>query len=387
MVPAGTARVHADVNLRRPKGYHDYQAMKLEWGWGLHAASGGHAQRARPGWACVMGRAAAARRACRSDDFSDLVEVGRGKYSTVFEGRARSTGARCIVKILKPTREERIKREVKILQVGGGAVWYVTGDATQCTCYLLPPCCVPGCLCVSACCAALASCVCACVQNLRGGPNVVKLLNCVRDPHSKTPCLVLEHVDNTSFKTLYPTLGDADIRYYIRQLLRALDYAHANGIMHRDVKPHNVMIDHSRRQLRLIDWGLAEFYFPGREYSVRVSSRWYKAPELLVDLQDYDYSLDMWSLGCMVAGMIFRREVFFKGADNEDQLLEIVKVRVCIRAVCVCVCVCVFCAYCVIGRTRAHACTRVSLFARHSARCVVVCATVRFCACAPGAGH
>lgn len=57
------------------------------------------------------------------------------------------------------------------------------------------------------------------------------------------------------------------------------------GIMHRDVKPHNVMIDHSRRQLRLIDWGLAEFYFPGREYNVRVASRYFKGPELLVDYQ------------------------------------------------------------------------------------------------------
>ena len=45
--------------------------------------------------------------------------------------------------------------------------------------------------------------------------------------------------------------------------------------------------------MRLIDWGLAEFYHPGREYNVRVASRYFKGPELLVDLQDYDYSLDM----------------------------------------------------------------------------------------------
>ena len=65
------------------------------------------------------------------------------------------------------------------------------------------------------------------------------------------------------------------------------------------------MIDHSKRKLRLIDWGLAEFYHPGQEYNVRVASRYFKGPELLVDLQDYDYSLDMWSLGCMFAGMVF----------------------------------------------------------------------------------
>ena len=92
--------------------------------------------------------------------------------------------------------------------------------------------------------------------------------------------------------------------------------------MHRDVKPHNVMIDHERRkvsiislqmptevdgffaQLRLIDWGLAEFYHPKTEYNVRVASRYFKGPELLVDFQEYDYSLDMWSYGCMFASMV-----------------------------------------------------------------------------------
>jgi len=97
--------------------------------------------------------------------------------------------------------------------------------------------------------------------------------------------------------------------------------------MHRDVKPHNVMIDHEQRKLRLIDWGLAEFYHANWEYNVRVASRYFKGPELLVDLQDYDYSLDMWSLGCMFAGMLFRKEPFFHGHDNHDQLVKIAKVR------------------------------------------------------------
>ncbi|KAJ6793714.1 casein kinase II subunit alpha-2-like [Iris pallida] len=53
--------------------------------------------------------------------------------------------------------------------------------------------------------------------------------------------------------------------------------------------------------------------------------KYFKGPELLVDLQDYDYSLDMWSLGCMFAGMIFRKEPFFYGHDNHDQLVKIAK--------------------------------------------------------------
>merc|ERR1739847_196959 len=99
-----------------------------------------------------------------------------------------------------------------------------------------------------------------------------------------------------------------------------------NGVMHRDVKPHNVMIDHEKRVIRLIDWGLAEFYHPGKEYNVRVASRYFKGPELLMDLQNYEHSMDIWSLGCMFAGMIFRSEPFFLGRDNCNQLVKIAKI-------------------------------------------------------------
>ena len=58
------------------------------------------------------------------------------------------------------------------------------------------------------------------LQNLCGGPNVIQLLDIVRDAQSKTPSLVFEYVNNTDFKVLYPTLNDYDIRFYIYELLK-----------------------------------------------------------------------------------------------------------------------------------------------------------------------
>jgi casein kinase II subunit alpha len=58
------------------------------------------------------------------------------------------------------------------------------------------------------------------LQNICGGPNIIKLLDIVRDQHSKTPSLIFEYVNNTDFKVLYPTLTDYDIRYYIYELLK-----------------------------------------------------------------------------------------------------------------------------------------------------------------------
>ena len=71
-----------------------------------------------------------------------------------------------------------------------------------------------------------------------------------------------------------------------------------------NLSPPPLSPPHTHTQLRLIDWGLAEFYHPGQEYNVRVASRYFKGPELLVDYQEYDYSLDMWSFGCMLASMV-----------------------------------------------------------------------------------
>mmetsp|Transcript_14580 Transcript_14580/g.16751 ORF Transcript_14580/g.16751 Transcript_14580/m.16751 type:complete len:336 (-) Transcript_14580:127-1134(-) len=240
------AKMYADANLKQKADYFTYEEMEVTWG-------------------------------CH-EDYEVVRRLGRGKYSDVFEGINTTTGQQCVLKVLKPVRKKKIRREIKIL------------------------------------------------QNLAGGPNIVKLLDIVKDPASRTTALVFEYIDNKDYRTKFPELSDFDIRYYVYEVLKALDFCHSKGIMHRDVKPNNIMIDYEKREVRLIDWGLADFYFPEKDYNTRVSSRFFKAPELLVDYQHYDYSLDMWSLGCMFASMIFKTEPFFPGLDNYDQLERITRV-------------------------------------------------------------
>jgi casein kinase II subunit alpha len=124
------------------------------------------------------------------------------------------------------------------------------------------------------------------------------------DEASRTPSLVYTYVNHVEWKELYPNITESDLRIYIYKILQALDYAHSMGIMHRDLKPHNIIIDPKEKNVKVIDWGLAEFYHPGKDYSVRVASRYFKGPELLVNNTKYDYSLDIWSLGCLMAGIV-----------------------------------------------------------------------------------
>lgn len=128
------------------------------------------------------------------------------------------------------------------------------------------------------------------------------------------------------FKSFYPLLTKEDVKIFIHRILEALVHAHSKGIIHRDIKPGNVLFNYEKRIVKVADWGLSDFYYPGKEFNVRVASRYFKGPELLVGMSKYDYQLDVWSVGCVLAGMVFAKEPFFKGLDNRDQLVKIAKV-------------------------------------------------------------
>ena len=112
---------------------------------------------------------------------------------------------------------------------------------------------------------------------------------------------------------------------YLKQILIGLNYSHSKGIIHRDIKIGNILYDKLLHKLRIIDWGLSDFYIPNKEYNVRVSSLQYKAPELLLNQTKYNYSIDVWSFGCIMGSLLFDRIPFFKGKDFNDQLKQIIQ--------------------------------------------------------------
>ena len=269
------------------------------------------------------------------DEFLILKRLGTGKFSDVFEGvdlgrsgnehdlsQGQGKSGIVVLKCLKPVSERKIRREVLVL------------------------------------------------QHVSRLPNLARILGVVlptkqqywnqtvgsndgTDQLPRMPTLVLGHAGHESqwlchngraggsrgMASYAATTGKTsgieeqsqndlltqfEVRFYLFHLLVALDSMHACGIMHRDVKPRNVLIHREEKKLMLIDLGLADFYLPNQRYNVRVASRHYKSPELLLGFDWYDYAIDMWGVGCILAGLLFRREPLFRGRDNLDQLGKII---------------------------------------------------------------
>lgn len=121
----------------------------------------------------------------------------------------------------------------------------------------------------------------------------------------------------------YPTgLNRSRARSYMKQLLEAIYYCHMNLLMHRDLKPQNLLLD-SSGVIKLADFGLARnFGLPMGTYTHEVVTLWYRAPEILLGAKHYGPAIDVWSLGCILAEMC-TGQTLFRGDSEIDQLFRI----------------------------------------------------------------
>jgi len=134
--------------------------------------------------------------------------------------------------------------------------------------------------------------------------NVVKLLDIYCS--SSKLVLVFEFLDQDLkkyMKALKTPLPPATIKNLAFQLCRGIEFCHANRILHRDIKPQNLLID-NRLRLKIADFGLARAYsVPVPKYTHEVVTVWYRAPEILLGSTIYSVPIDIWSVGCVFAEM------------------------------------------------------------------------------------
>ncbi|XP_013413448.1 cyclin-dependent kinase 7 [Lingula anatina] len=153
--------------------------------------------------------------------------------------------------------------------------------------------------------------------------NIIGLLDVFG--HKSNISLVFEFM-NTDLEVIIQdsniVLTAAHIKSYVLQTIQGLEYLHANWILHRDMKPNNLLIN-DEGVVKIGDFGLAKFFgSPDRLYTNQVVTRWYRSPELLFGSCSYGTGVDMWAMGCIVGELLLKTPIF-PGDSDLDQISKI----------------------------------------------------------------
>ncbi|KAM3312088.1 hypothetical protein ACQJBY_032218 [Aegilops geniculata] len=115
------------------------------------------------------------------------------------------------------------------------------------------------------------------------------------------------------------------VKSFLYQLCKGIAHCHGHGVLHRDLKPQNLLVDKEKMILKIADLGLSRaFTVPMKSYTHEIVTLWYRAPEVLLGATHYSTSVDIWSIGCIFAEMV-RKQALFPGDSELQQLLHIFK--------------------------------------------------------------
>ncbi|PIN14820.1 Cdc2-related protein kinase [Handroanthus impetiginosus] len=246
---------------------------------------GEHVAAGWPAWlSAVAGEAIDGWLPLRSDTFERLEKIGQGTYSNVYRARNVETGKIFAVKKVRfdnfqPESVRFMAREILILRK-------------------------------------------------LDHPNIMKLEGIITSRLSCHIYLVFEYMEHDLAGLLScPDIKftDSQIKCYMRQLLSGVEHCHSRGILHRDIKTSNILVN-NEGILKLADFGLSNFMRPKnkRPLTSRVVTLWYRPPELLLGSTNYGEAVDLWSVGCVFAELFIGRPLL-KGRTEVEQLHKIFK--------------------------------------------------------------
>lgn len=218
----------------------------------------------------------------KSDAYVKLEQLGEGSYATVFKGFSNLTNQVVALKEIRLQEEE-------------GAPFTAIREASL-------------------------------LKDLKHS-NIVTLHDIVHTRHTLTFVFEYVHTDLSQYMERHAGgLERHNVRLFLFQLLRGLAYCHKRRVLHRDVKPQNLLISEAG-ELKLADFGLARAKsVPSHTYSHEVVTLWYRPPDVLLGSTEYSTSLDMWGVGCIFVEMITGIPLFPGVRDTYDQLDKIFRI-------------------------------------------------------------
>ncbi|CAK9150226.1 unnamed protein product [Ilex paraguariensis] len=246
-----------------------------------HGAEGEQIAAGWPSWlASVAGEAIRGWVPRSAESFEKLNKIGQGTYSSVYKARDLKNGKIVAMK------------KVRFVNMDPESVRFMAREI--------------------------------CVLRRLDHPNVMKLEALVTSRISGSLYLVFEYMEHDlAGLAASPKIQftEPQIKCYMQQLFRGLEHCHSRGVLHRDIKGSNLLID-DMSVLKIGDFGLANFFQPDQMQPLtsRVVTLWYRAPELLLGATEYGVAIDMWSAGCILAELFSgkpimpgRTEVFYCG--------------------------------------------------------------------------
>ncbi|KAL6541301.1 Protein IMPAIRED IN BABA-INDUCED STERILITY 1 [Orobanche hederae] len=238
-----------------------------------------------PAWlSAVAGEAVQGWVPRKADSFEKLEKIGQGTYSTVFRARDLETGK---VVALKKVRFDNFEPE---------SVRFMAREIL--------------------------------ILRRLDHPNIIKLEGLVTSRSSCNIYLVFEYMEHDITGLLSSpeiTFTEPQVKCYMKQLLSGLEHCHSRGVMHRDIKGANLLVD-NEGVLKLADFGLANMCALGQRQPLtsRVVTLWYRPPELLLGSTEYGASVDLWSVGCLLAELLVGKPIL-QGRTEVEQLHKIFK--------------------------------------------------------------